>query len=323
MHIPRLSLPAILLAVMLGMASCKPSSPAPEAPRPAALKVTVLPILEALPMYVAQQQGYFAARGVAVEVITASSAPERDQLIASGQVDGMVNELLGAILYNREQIQVQVVRYARTATSEAALFRILASKQSNIATVEGLKHAPIGISQGTIIDYLTTRLLEAEGFKPEEIKTVAVPRPADRVALLNSGELKAGMFPEPQAALTVQQGAVPVLDDTRHPRYSFSVLTFRSAAIDQRPQAVRAFLAAWEDAVKKINEDPSSWRSLLVDKKMLPAPLAQSFQVPSFATLGVPSAAQYQDMADWAKARNLTAAVPPYERVVNASFLPR
>jgi NitT/TauT family transport system substrate-binding protein len=174
-----------------------------------------------------------------------------------------------------------------------------------------------------VIEYLTDRLLEAEGFQPGEIKEIAVPKLGDRLALLNSGELKAGMYPEPQAELAIQQGGTLVLDDTRHPEYSFSVITLRTDTIKNNPDAVRGFLAGWEDAVKKINADPNQWKNLLVTHKILSAPLEASFQVPMFVQAGVPSQTQYQDILDWAKAKNLTVTGLGYDQVVNASFLPK
>lgn len=141
------------LALVVSQAACSalPGQVKSGATAPVTLKITVLPILEALPMYVAENEGFFKAHGVDVQVIPSASAPERDQLIASGQVDGTINELLGAVLYNKDQTQVQVVRYARAATPDAALFRILASKASGVTTVEGLKGVQVGISNGTII----------------------------------------------------------------------------------------------------------------------------------------------------------------------------
>jgi len=313
----------MLASLLVGLAGCAPNAtPAVVTSEPVTLKVTLLRILEALPMHVAIQEGYFAARGVKVEIVPAASAPERDQLVASGQVDGMVNELLGAILYDREQTQVQVVRYSRTATAEAPLFRILASAKSGITTVDGLKGVPIGISTGTIIEYLTERLLEAEGFKSEEIQSIAVPSISDRLALLNNGELKAGMFPDPLNAIAMSQGAVAVIDDSKHPEYSFSVYTFRKATIDRNPEAIRAFLAGLEDATRKINEDPDRWQKLLVEKQILPAPLEATFQVPKFAAAGIPSQDQYQDILEWAKNKGLVDVDVPYDRTVNATFLP-
>ncbi len=287
------------------------------------LKVAVLPIIDSLPMYVALQEGYFENHDLSVELVPVGSGAERDQLIAAGQVDGMINELLSTIMNNRDETAVQVVRYARAATEETPLFSILAAQQSGITTLEGLKGQQIGISEGTVIAYLTDRLLQLEGFQPDEIETIAVPKIPDRMALLGSGELKAGMMPEPLSTLLALQGAQIVLDDTSHPEISYSTIAFRKATLDEKPKAVNAFLMAIEDAVEAINADPAKYEQVLIDNSILPPPLHDNFEVPQFVTAGVPSQAQFDDVLAWAQEKGMLTSDVPYQRCVNDDFLPK
>jgi NitT/TauT family transport system substrate-binding protein len=309
----------MIMAASLGLSACQPG-----AAGLVTLKIAVIPVLDALPLYVAQKEGLFKAHGVAVEFIPVASGAERDQLIVSGQSDGMVNEVLSTLLFNKEKTQVQIVRYARAATADAPLFRILASGKSGITKVDDLKGVEIGISDGTVIAYLTDRMLQKKGFKAEDIKTVGVPKIPDRLALLNSGQLKAGVLPDPTSSLAVQQGAVVVVDDTVVPELSFSTLAFRKTVIDAHPEAIRGFLAAVEEATRKINSDSThtQYVPLLSEQKLVPAPLLKSYQVPNFVTAGVPSQAQFDDVLAWAKEKGLLKGDVSYASSVNASFLP-
>ncbi|HYG33859.1 MAG TPA: ABC transporter substrate-binding protein, partial [Clostridia bacterium] len=248
---------AITFVVILSLilAACTPAAPAQKTP----LKFTALRILDVLPMYVAQEEGFFEKHGVTVELLPVASPPERDQLVSIGQADGMINEISGTLYFNKDKVQVQIVRFARSATPETHLFSILASKQSGITTVEELKGKSIGISDGTIIAYLTDRMLAEENFGPEDIKTTSIPSLSDRMTLLNSGQLDAAMLPEPLTSLAIQQGAVVVLDDSKYPEYSNSTITFRKDVLDKRPEDVRNFLAAIEDAVNAINANPEKY----------------------------------------------------------------
>ncbi|HSQ26460.1 MAG TPA: ABC transporter substrate-binding protein [Anaerolineales bacterium] len=309
----------ILIVLSFTLSACAEN---PSSNQNITLRVAVLPVLDALPMFVAQQEGLFDAKGVAVELIPVAAAPERDQLIASGQADGMINEILSTAFSNREQTQLQVVRYARAATPDAALFSILAAGSSDIQSVEDLRDVEIGVSEGTIIDYLTDRLLQAEGFSNEAIQTVAVPKISDRMSLLGTGELKAAMLPEPLTSLAIQQGARLIIDDTLHPEYSFSTITFRKAVIDEQPQAIRAFLAAIEEATDLINKNPTAYNLLLSEQNIVPPPLLESFIVPKFVTAGVPSEEQWNDMLAWAKENDLLSQDVSYSASVTAEFLP-
>lgn len=314
-----------ILILVLALSACTPGQPqsSTQSTQPVHIKFAALRILEVLPIFVAQQNGYFTRHGVEVEFVPVNSAPERDQLLAAGQVDGVVNEALSAILMNQDQQQVQVVRFARAATPKDPLFRILASAQSGITTPAQLKGVKIGVSNATVIEYLNDRLLAAEGLSAPEIKTIAVPSLSDRLALLTSGKLAAGVLPDPQASLAISEGAVDVLDDTSHPEYSYSTITFRKALIDQHPEAIRGFLAGLEEAVKAINADGFAYKQVLIDQKILPAGIQDRFVVPPFVTAGVPTESQYQDMLDWAEGKGLVNRDVPYATTVTAEYLPQ
>lgn len=321
------TLSSLLILVSL-LASCQPAASPVEQPtsatiaEPITLKIALLPIIDSLPMYVADKEGLFAKYGLNVEFVPVGAAPERDQLIAAGQADGMINELLSTFFFNKENTQVQVVRYALVPTAEAGHFFILASKDSGITTPEGLKGVEIGVSQGTVIEYVTERLLQAAGLASEEIKTIAVPKISDRMSLLASGGIKAGVMPDPLAGLAIQQGAVVVMDDAQYPQYGFSVITFRKEVIDAHPDAIRGFLAAIEEATALVNANPEKYTTLLSDKKLVPEPLLQTYQVPPFPVKGIPSDAEWQDALDWAKGKGLVEADASYSETVTSIYLP-
>lgn len=307
-----------VLSLSLLLGACQPAQPAEII----TVKVAILPILDVLPMIVAQEEDLFSKNGVKVEFVPVGSAPERDQLISAGQADAMVNEMSSVMFLNQESLQVQAVRFARRATADQALFRILAAKDAGIQSPADLKNVPVGVSQATVIEYLTERMLQAEGLTESEIQVVAVPRIPDRMALLANGEMKAAMLPEPFSTLAAQQGAVPVMDDTRFPKQSYSLITFRKAVIDQHPQAVRAFLAAVEEATALINADPQKYTSLMVEQNLVPAPLAESFKVPTYPLRGVPDQSQFEDVLAWVKAKGYLSIDLAYSDCVNGSLLP-
>ena len=304
-----------LFSLMILLSACAPQETG-------TLKIAVLPIIDTLPMYVAQQEGLFAKQGVNVEFIPVASAPERDQLLAAGGADGTINETLAVMLFNKESVQMQVVRYALRPTDGNGHFFILASAKSGISSTDGLKGVEIGVSQGTVIEYVTERLLQADGFTSEEIKTIAVPKIPDRMALLASGELSAGVMPDPLASLVVSQGGVIVTDDSSHPEYGFSVISFRKEVIDTNPKAIKGFLAAVEEATALLNAEPVKYKNVLSEQKLVPPPLLEAYQAPVFPTAGVPTAAEWNDALDWLKEKGILTTDVSYEDSVNASLLP-
>ena len=286
------------------------------------LQVAVLPILDALPMHVAQAQGYFAEQNLEVELVPVSSGPERDQLMQAGQVDGMINEIVSVMFYNQTETEVVAVRFARAASPESPVFSILAAPGSGIESVEDLAGVEIGISEATVIDYMTDRVLQNAGLSEDEIATVAIPRIPDRLSLLQSGELAAATLPEPATSMAILNGATVVLDDSTLPQVGTSVITFSVESLEAKPEAVRGFLAAIEKAVVDLNEDPHQFDALLAELQMVPPPLADSFELPPYVIASVPSEELWADALDWVIANGLITETASYADSVNASFLP-
>lgn len=312
----------VSIAIFMGILSGCAPQPAVDTAQPAAdttpLKLALLPILDTMPVYVAQEAGFFEQQGLKVDFVPVGSAAEREQVVAAGQADGMVNDLLSVALYNRKDTQVQVVRFARVTAPGAPLYRILASSQSGFKQVKDLGGVPVGISQGSIIDYVTNRILIGEGLPADQVKTVAVPKIPDRLALLASGQIQAATLPEPFSTVAVQKGAVVIVDDTAYPEIANSVVSFRKSVIDARPQAVQKFMAAFNQAVEEINNNPEKWRKVLSDYKLVPSDLAASYPVPKFPQASLPTQAQFDAVVQWALGRGLIDKAVDYASSVKA-----
>ncbi len=313
----------VLFAVLLSACGGAAAPAAPAAKEDPTLKIAVLPILDALPMYVADAQGYFKDAGITVEFMPVASAAERDQVMQAGQADGMINDLISTVLYNKDTQKIAIVRFARVATSDVPQYSIVAAKDSGIATPADLKGVDIGISEGTVIAYTTDRLLQHAGLTKDDIKTTNVPKIPDRLQLLSEGKMKAANMPEPFATLAEQSGAVRVVDDRSLPDVGTSEISFLSSTLKSKPETVKKFLAAIDKATADINSNPDKWNSLLSDKKLIAAPLIGKYTLPKFPAASVPSEAQIKDVIAWMMDKGLIKQEVPYAQLVDASYLPK
>jgi NitT/TauT family transport system substrate-binding protein len=322
----KLAIIIVIFSILL--AACAPAAQAPtntptfglDPAHPVKVRLALLPILDALPIYVAQEKGYFKNFGLEVEFVPANSAVERDQLMAAGQADGMINDLVSVVLYDRDQVTVQVVRFAQAASQGFPVYRIVASQQSGITDVNGLRGVQIGISQGSVIDYVTDRLLTAGGLSSQEIQTIAVPKMADRLSLLASGALKAATLPEPFASMAVKAGGKVILDDSSHPELGNSVISFRKSFIDANPAAVQAFLTAVDEATAVIDKDLTAWSDVLSKYHLLPADLLATYRIPPFPYYSWPTRPQFEDVVAWATARQLIEKPVEYNQAIYLAF---
>ncbi len=308
---------AILLAAAL--AACAPTPPAEDGK----LKLALIPVLDTIPIFIAQQNGYFAAQGIQVETVPVKSPQERDVFIQTGQVDGVLTDLQSVGLLNKDAVRVKAVYTARRPFPGAPLFRLLASPQSTIAGPADVKGVPIGISNNTIIEYLTDRMLAAEGLQPDEIAKIEVGAITVRYEQLMSGNIQAAVLPDPLAQGAIAAGARVVVEDSQYADLSQSVLVFTAGALQAKPATIRKFLAAWEQAVTELNANPEQYRSVLIEQGRVPVAIQDSYRMPPFPGRGAPSEAEVADVAAWLKEKGLVARDLAYAEMVDASFLPK
>lgn len=284
--------------------------------------LALIPVLDIIPIFVAQQNGYFAEQGIEVDAVPVKSPQERDVLVQTGQVDGVLTDLQSVGLLNKDGARVKAVYTARSPFPDAPLFRILASPQAEIAGPGDLAGAPIGISSNTVIEYLTDRMLAGEGVQPDEIAKIEVGAISVRYEQLLNGNLLAAVLPDPLAQGAIAAGAKLLVDDTEYADLSQSVLTFTTAAIAAKPGVIRRFLAAWEKAVQDLNAHPDEYRAVLIEQGRVPESIRDSYRMPPFPERGVPSEAQVADVAGWLAAKGLVSRELGYADMVDASLLP-
>ncbi len=285
------------------------------------LRLALLPIPDVLPIYVAEEKGYFTDLGISVEPYPVGSAVERDQLMQAGRIDGMINELSGAANFNREASRVKIVSIARSPIGESPLFRILATPGSDFKTVADLAGIPIGISKNTVIEYISTRLLEAGGVAPAAITYKSVPVLPERLQLLLSGQLKAVTLPDPLGASAIEAGAVEIVSDISLPDVSASVVTFSNEALADKKEAVISFMLAWDKAAADLNSDPAYFQELMLKKIRVPKNIQAGFAIPPLPRKTLPTRAQWDDVMAWMIGKKLISEPLPYENSVTSEFL--
>jgi NitT/TauT family transport system substrate-binding protein len=319
---------AIAVPVLMAVAGCGSQAattgpaPASEAVKVQTLRMALLPIMDVLPFHIALQNGYFEQVGVQVELIPVKSGQERDTLMQTGQVDGMLTDLISPIIFNQDQAQVKAVRTARKVYPDSPLFRLLAKPGSTVQSPADLAGVEIGIAQNTVIAYITDRMLENAGVPPDQIIGQEVSAIPVRFELLINGEVPAATLPDPLASGAIAAGAVPVVDDTAVPELSQSILAFSTQALDTKPEAVRRFLQAWEMAVTEVNTNPDDYHDLLIEVGRVPESIQGTFQMPPFPEASVPSPEQLADVVAWALEKGVAQKDMPYERMVDDTFLP-
>ncbi|ACV63097.1 NLPA lipoprotein [Desulfofarcimen acetoxidans DSM 771] len=285
------------------------------------IKLGILPIVDSLPLIVAGEKGYFKQAGVDVELVSFPSAVERDSALQAKAIDGSLGDLLAAASLYNGGFPVQVVSLSLGETGKEGRFAILSAPKSGISNVNQLKGVEVSVSKNSIIEYVTDSLLLEKGFQPEEIKKSIIPKIPVRYQALMEGQIKAACLPDPMAALAQSKGAKLIIDDTET-NLSQTVIFFNRETLQNNGAAVKKFLAGYALAAQEINNNPESYRAMLVDKAKVPKEALGVYAMEHFPAPQLPEKKDVEQVLQWMLQKKLLKEKITYQNLVTGDYLP-
>lgn len=310
-----------LAGFLLGCSAQKDSEQPAGNSQGKVIKIGVLPIEDNLPFYAAEKDGLYAQEGVQVELVSFPSAMERDAALQAGKIDGQVADLVAVALLEKIGTDVKIASIGLGATPQEGRFAILSSPKSGINDLAQLKGGKLGISQNSIIDYVSDQMLADQGLKPEDVTKMAIPKMPVRLDMLLSDQINAACLPDPLAALAQAKGAHLLSEDTKK-NVSQTVFLFRTQVIKENPEAVKAAVRAYGAAGQALTAHPDQYRELFLEKAQIPSDIKDSYQMPTFSKLQLPTEEEIKSVMDWMVAKNLIPQAYSYQDLVDPSLLP-
>lgn len=259
----------------------------------------IMPSTDAFPYVIAQEQGFFEKNGVEVEIQEFTSAKDRDAAIQAGALDGMMMDLTGASLLKGNGVDIKV-----TSLTQGD-FIITAGKEAGITDLAGLKGKAVGLSQNTLIELITDLAVKEGGLQLDEIIKEEVAATPVRMQLLMENAIDVATLPEPFALTAIAGGAVK-LTSANDLGYNFGCLAFTQTAIDNKTEEIKRFNAAYDEAVKYINDTPKEEYLEIAISKIGYSEAAKDFiNLPVYVETSLPSEKDLNTAIEWVKEKGL------------------
>lgn len=235
----------------------------------------------AMPLYVAQDKGYFTREGLTVNVHpTPSSGYQMVNLIAGKfQIAGTAIDNL--IAYQEGQGTAKVDRepdlVAFLGGSSIELALMAQPSIKSVAELRGKEFALDSLSTG--FAFVLRRMLEKNGLGPDDYKFVAVGGTRERLAALKSNKLAAALLSEPLTTQAKNQGFSFLGEAVESVgRYQSGVQIANRAWVRANEKAVigyiRAFISAVEWIYNPANLDEAA--KILAGRVKIPEAAAKS-----------------------------------------------
>ncbi len=209
------------------------------------------------PIFIAQEKGFFTAKGLEIEIIAPSNPNDPAKLVAAGKAD------LAVSYQHQHHIQVdQGLPLVRIATLVATpLNSLVVLADGDIKDIGDLKGKTIGYSVGGFETVLLKVMLERAGLTLEDVKMINVNFSLSPALFTGQADGVIGAFrnfelnqmdieKRPGKAFFVEEHGIPAYDE-------LIIVAHRKRIEDTR---LRQFVDALEEAVQYLlNHPEESW----------------------------------------------------------------
>jgi NitT/TauT family transport system substrate-binding protein len=204
------------------------------------------------PPFIAQEEGFFAEQGIAVELIRIEDHTTTYAGLSSGQIDAVAAALQDAPAFSdsAEAPLVCVLMLDESRGADGILAR------RDIQTIVDLTGRSVAVLHGSVTHFFLSVLLRDAGLSLDDLEVVDLSAEDAGEAFL-LGEVDAAVTWEPWLSQGRQTEHGHVLTDTsEHPGLIVDGLLARADVFAERKDDFRAFARAWDAAVAFYEADP-------------------------------------------------------------------
>lgn len=278
------------------------------------------------PAEVGVREGMWDALGLSVENVYVQGGGQVVTSLASGDID-MAGAGAGATVPG--VVAGLEAKLVSAIVTDFDLMSIIVPADSDITGIEDLEGRSIGITSfGSLGDWLLDVLAADQGWDSETDITKAVVGPfSAQISALESGSIDAFVWSTDAAILLEEAG-------TGQSLASFGELVSdqileghfaRDEVIEDRPEAVQAYLDGWYEAVAWLVDNRDDAVALLAEVQDLSPEVAGDIYDFCFGTLsadGAPTDAELEGLLEASQAIGQLDSAPELDEVYDGSFVP-
>lgn len=287
----------VLLGLSLGGCSVKTEQAPPSEMKP--LTIGVMGSVDAVPLIIAKEKGYFEEAGVAVNIEIFKAAKDRDAALQAGALDGVLCDEVAISIYQNAGIDMKI-----TGITDGQ-FGLIAGSKSDINTVADLVGKKVAISENTVIEYTLDKLLEANKIPISDVEKVVIPPMPTRLEMLNSGQVDAAIMPNPFSDAAIAAGGT-MIEKVDNTSMYISVTGFMQEAISSKPEEIKAYYTAYDQAVAYLNTTPiSEYEDTIIMTVGYPEEMKGHIALPTFRKNKLPPLEEIEEVFAWSRQKGL------------------
>lgn len=276
----------LIILILTICTSC--NSQAPIRTGNQSLRVGVLPIADCLQIFVAQEQGFFKANGLEVELITMSGGSVIATSVEAGELEIGWSNILSIALADAQGFDYSFFAPGAVETGTNRPHKLMVAVNSTINNVIELEGKTVAVNTFANVPYIAVNeLISKNGLNPTTVRFVEVPFP-DMPSLLASGEIDAALMSEPfvSTSISKNQARILVADpfSSLGDRILVAAWFSKREWLNEHEVEASAFINAILSANDFITKNEDESRAILLKYTNLDPNLVQLIVLPEYAS---------------------------------------
>ena len=249
------------------------------------LRLGYLPIAECTPLFVAQTEGFFQKHGLTVKLTEFDAGPTVIAATLGGSLDGGLAGVAPIFFAAAKEKPIKMVSDGGHAVpAEHPYVGMVVMVNSPIKSVAELKGKTVAVNGLKTIEDALLRVALNEAKISDSVKVIELPHPI-MLPTLERGTIDASMAIEPYISMGLATGNIRVLAGSEDiiPSFQISTIFFSNEFIDRKPDTLKRFTAAYNDAIDFIAANPDRVRQIVAQWTKTPMETVKSITLPGWS----------------------------------------
>ncbi|CAL9630545.1 Putative aliphatic sulfonates-binding protein [Streptomyces sp. enrichment culture] len=250
------------------------------------VKVGIVPVLDVAPIYLGEKMGFYADRGIELELSPAQGGAAIVPGVVSGQFQFGFSNTTSLLVARSKNVPVKAVVNGAASTGEdgADFAAITVRKGSPLTSAKQLEGKKAAVNTlNNICDTSIKESVRKDGGDPSRVEFVEMP--FDQMpAALDGGQVDAACTPEPALATVKAAGGKEIASNFHDVSPDLTVAMYFTSQqyAAKNPGVVKRFREATVASLKYADSHPEEVRQILTTYTKIPTTLLEQLTLPRY-----------------------------------------
>lgn len=211
------------------------------------------------PFYIAQEKGFFAERGLDVDLQRIEGTGDRRSALIAGRLDGMGSTIDDLVISVAQGVPAKMVLGLDESAGADGILTL-----EDVTDIQQFKGKSIAVQPGFVNHFFLLYILNDNGLSSQDVE-IRPMEPDTASAAFVAGDVDIAVTWEPHLSQVRDNkpDGKTFLTSSDYPGLIVDILVFRAEFIEENPEAVQAVVDAWYEALAFMESSPDEANEII------------------------------------------------------------